>query len=226
MTKTCEEGKVNPLCFHTLSFEEWQEISREQHLVQFSRNEFISRQGSPTASVVFILSGLVRHFIEGETGRAFNISILRSGQFIGLPCIFDQPIFNSSCVALSSVQACHIGIDVIKSLVERNNAFALRLIRRHMEDENHFMETVKRLHNRQMPGKLAQTLLYLNTLSFEEQPVFALLSRQDISDFAGISPINVIKLLKQFEAEALIQLKGKQIHVVNEKALMGIAAKG
>ncbi len=95
-----------------------------------------------------------------------------------------------------------------------------------MEDENHFMETVKRLHNRQMPGKLAQTLLYLNTLSFEEQPVFALLSRQDISDFAGISPINVIKLLKQFEAEALIQLKGKQIHVVNEKALMGIAAKG
>ncbi len=224
--KSCFDGHVNPLCFHTLTKEEWDEIAKDQSMLTYSKGEVIAKQGAMTSYVVFILSGLARQFIQSETVRPFNIRVIQGGEFIGLTAIFGAREFNSSVVALSQTQACLIGIDVLRSLVERNNAFALRLIKRHLQTENEFIEVVSRLHYKQMPGKLAQSLLYLQSINVEKMNIFPLLSRNDLADFAGISPVNVVKLLKQFEMERIITLDKKDIRIIDTAALVRISKRG
>jgi CRP/FNR family transcriptional regulator len=77
-----------------------------------------------------------------------------------------------------------------------------------------------------MPGKLAQTLLYLNQEHFAEKDLFSLLTRNDLADFAAISSINVVKLLHQFEDEGIIKLNGRKITVTDKEALHSIAKNG
>ena len=54
---------------------------------------------------------------------------------------------------------------------------------------------------KQMNGRMADTLLYIDNLKNEKADIFQLLSRKDLADFAGISTESTVKLLKMFEKE-------------------------
>jgi CRP/FNR family transcriptional regulator len=79
---------------------------------------------------------------------------------------------------------------------------------------------------KQMNGRLADTLLYVDGLKSENPDVFQLLSRKDIADFAGISTESAVKLLKSFEKDGLIELNEKDIVLLNHRELGEISKKG
>jgi CRP/FNR family transcriptional regulator len=79
---------------------------------------------------------------------------------------------------------------------------------------------------KQMNGRIAETLLYIDSLKIENHDIFQLLSRKDIADFAGISTESAVKLLKSFEKDGLIELHEKDIVLVNHNELLEISKKG
>ncbi len=78
----------------------------------------------------------------------------------------------------------------------------------------------------QMNGRMADTLLYIDSLKNEKAEIFQLLSRKDLADFAGISTESTVKLLKIFEKEGLIELHEKDIKIVKQDALLEISRWG
>lgn len=222
----CFDKKINPKCFNLLTEDEWNQIGKHQTRMHYKRGEHIARQGSPSAVIIFILEGFVKQFIESDTNRPFNTAILQPGDFIGLSTLFGDTPFITSAMALQPVEACLISSAVLRDVITKNNILALKLIERHLSTERHLIDIVARLNYKQMPGKLAQTLLYLNQGNFSDKDIFGLLSRNDLADFAAISSINVVKLLHQFEDEGLIKLNGKKINILNKEALNAIAKNG
>jgi CRP-like cAMP-binding protein len=79
---------------------------------------------------------------------------------------------------------------------------------------------------KQMNGRMAETLLYIDSFRAENPEIFQLLSRKDIADFAGISTESAIKLLKNFEKDGVIGLNEKDIRLINMNALVEISKKG
>jgi CRP/FNR family transcriptional regulator len=79
---------------------------------------------------------------------------------------------------------------------------------------------------KQMNGRMADTLLYIDSLKNEKPEIFQLLSRKDLADFAGISTESAVKLLKTFEKDGLIKLKEKDIQIINQNELLEISRKG
>jgi CRP-like cAMP-binding protein len=68
--------------------------------------------------------------------------------------------------------------------------------------------------------------LYIDNLKTENREIFQLLSRKDIADFAGISTESAVKLLKSFEKDGLIELKDKDISLLNHVTLQEISRRG
>ena len=77
-----------------------------------------------------------------------------------------------------------------------------------------------------MNGRLAGTLLYLNSLKENQPNIFQLLTRKELADFAGISTESTVKLLKTFEKEGLIRLQEKDIIILDTDSLTGICKRG
>jgi len=88
------------------------------------------------------------------------------------------------------------------------------------------MNITRNILYKQMNGRMADTLLYLDSLKAENENIFRLLSRRDIADFAGISAESAVKLLKNFEEDSLIQLIEKDIIIVNYEKLKEISKRG
>ncbi len=100
------------------------------------------------------------------------------------------------------------------------------MIKRYCEQNANLFDTLRTVMYKQMNGRLADTLLYVDGLKSENPDVFQLLSRKDIADFAGISTESAVKLLKSFEKDGLIELNEKDIVLLNHRELGEISKKG
>jgi len=213
-------------CFQSLSLEEMEIVQESKTQVLFRKGENLTKQGAFASYVLFIINGLVRQTVEGDTTRNLNLSIMQTGDFVGLSVIFDQQTFNYSTHALKDTQVYLITKEALKRIVSNNGAFAHAIIKRYCEQNNLLLGILRNMVYKQMNGRLADTLLYLSSEKLKQENVFSLLTRKDIADFAGISVESTVKLLKTFEKDGLIHLEDKNILIANRQALQEISKRG
>jgi CRP/FNR family transcriptional regulator len=217
---------INALCFQLLSPEETDLVKASKTQILFRKGDSLTKQGAFASYVLFIIKGLAIQYIEGEVNKSFNLRIIKPGEFVGLSSVFTKNTFNYSSVALTDCQVILVEKETISHLVKHNGEFGFNLIRRYCEQNANMTETLRTMLFKQMTGRLAESLLYLETIKTDHPDVFHLLSRKNLADFAGISTESAVKLLKSFEQEAIINLYDKDIFIVDKNRLEKISKNG
>jgi CRP/FNR family transcriptional regulator len=127
---------------------------------------------------------------------------------------------------LTDCQVFLIEKEAIIKVFLQNGKFGFSIVKRYCEQNNNLLATVRNLMYKQMNGRLAETLLYIDEIKKKKPEIFQLLSRKDLGDFSGISTESAVKLLKTFEKDGLISLNEKDISILNQDSLKEIARKG
>jgi CRP/FNR family transcriptional regulator len=213
-------------CFQVLQPDEAELVRSSKTQVLFRKEDNLTKQGAFASYVLFLISGWAKQYIEGDQNRSFNLRIFRPGEFIGLSAVFDKNTFGYSSLALTECQAILIEKEAISTLIRENGEFGFSMMKRYIGQNNDLYQTLHKLMYKQMNGRMAEALLYIDTFRAENPEIFQLLSRKEMADFAGISTESAIKLLKNFEKEGLIKLHEKDIRLVNLQALNEISRKG
>jgi len=213
-------------CFQMLMPEEVVLVRGSKTQVLFRKGDNLTKQGAFSSYVLFIISGLAKQYIEGDNSRNYNLRIIKPGEFVGLSAVFTKNTFNYSSVALTDCQVFLVEKDAIAKVIKQNGLFGFIMITRYCEQNANLFDTLRTVIYKQMNGRIAETLLYVDGFKNENPHIFQLLSRKDIADFAGISTESAVKLLKSFEKDGLIELNEKDIQVVNQNGLLEISKKG
>jgi hypothetical protein len=78
-----------------------------------------------------------------------------------------------------------------------------------------------------MNGRIADTLLYIDSLKISKIPIYFNFFREKIWPILpAVSTESAVKLLKSFEKDGLIELHEKDIVIVNYAELQEISKKG
>lgn len=213
-------------CFQLLSPDEIELVKASKTQVLFRKGENLTKQGAFASYVLFVIEGLSKQHLEGEGSKQMNLRIIRHGEFIGLSAVFGKNTFSYSVVALTDTKVFIIEKSVIAKLAQQNGMFAYSIIRRYCEHTTILYDTLRNLTYKQMNGRLADALLYIDSINDGTVDVFTLLSRRDISDFAGISTESTVKLLKNFEKDGLIKLDERSITIENRDVLIEVSKRG
>lgn len=226
MPEDCTLNDLAAPCFQNLSPEELEVVKDSKTQVIFRKGEIMTKQGAFASSVLFLLSGMAKKYVEGEGGKNLNLRILKSGEFIGLSTAFGKSSYHYSTVALTETATCLIEKDAIANLVKNNGSFAFNIIRRYCDQDGSLYRSITSLMYKQMNGRLADALLYLSGDEFSPDSLFERLNRKDIADFAGLSVESTVKLLKTFEKDGLIRLEDKKILILDKPSLLDISRRG
>lgn len=213
-------------CFQMLSQDEVELVRASKTQVLFRKGDNLTKQGAFASYVLFVINGLAKQYLEGDSTKYFNLRIIRPGEFVGLSAVFTKNRFNYSSVALTDCQVFLVEKDAIEKVIKQNGLFGFNIIKRYCEQNSNMFDTVRNIIYKQMNGRMADTLLYLDALKSDNADIFQLLSRKDIADFADISTESAVKLLKIFEKDGLIKLNEKDIVLLNHEALMEISKRG
>lgn len=213
-------------CFQMLSPDEVDLVRDSKTQVMFRKGDNLTKQGAFASYILFVIKGLAKQYIEGDNNRDFNLHVIQPGEFVGLSTVFTQKTFNYSSVALTDCQAYLVERVTIADVVKKNGMFGFNIIKRYCEQNTNLFETLRNVMYKQMNGRMAETLLYLDRLKSDYHDIFQLLSRKDLADFAGTSTESAVKLLKSFEKDGLIQLNDKDILILNYPGLTELSKKG
>ena len=213
-------------CFQMLSEEEAALIRASKTQVMFRKGENLTKQGTFASYVLFIMSGLVKQYVEGDSTHNYNLQLVQPNEFLGLSAVFGEAIYPYSATALMETQVFLIEKEALSKVVQQNGMFAYTIIKRYCEQNTRFYSVVRNLIYKQMNGHMADALLYLSSENFAGLEVTALLTRKEIADFAGISTESAVKILKSFEKEGIIALADKIVSIIHRDRLEEISKHG
>lgn len=213
-------------CFQLLSREEVELVRNSKTQVLFRKGDTLTKQGAFASYILFLISGVVKQYIEGSDNRSFNLRIVQAGDFIGLSSVFSKNVYTYSTTALTDCQVMLIGKESLSEIIQGNGHFSYHLIQRFFTQNADLHEVLQDQQFKQMHGRLAASLLYINSLKSSLPNIFQLMTRKDLSDFAGISTESTVKLLKSFEKEGLVELQEKDIVLPDLDRLKAIQKRG
>lgn len=222
----CTQCKKRIDAFKVLRDEDLKRIDEKRFEVLFNEGEIIFKQGSPFTHTICILEGLVKVYLESGDRKNFILSLLGPGEMIGSPGMYTDGKHHFSVAAVEDTMTCMVEVEVMEEIIKANNLFAIELLRRaHLRDIRHF-EKFHTLTQKQMPGRVAEVLIYLSTEVYKSNPLRLTISRQEMADLASITKESTIRILKEFKDTGLITLNGNDLTILNQKALKSIAETG
>lgn len=222
----CTTCKRSSACFKHLIESELEFINEHKVQIQYSKGETLIKEGAFATSISIILKGLVKVYLEGSNNRNILVKLLIPGDYVGLSSLFGESVFNFSASALSNTIVCSIDKKSFGGLILRNGAFSTEIIKWYCINYNHMFDKCQSLGMKQLHGRLADSLIYLNREEFQSQNVLSHMSRKDIAEFAGMSLESAVRILSEFNNDGIINLDGKKIEVLNFELLKKISRSG
>ena len=221
----CKECFFRPHCFiqRVKNVEDFYALQKT-HII-YKKRETIIKEGTQVSNILYIIDGLVKVYIEGPD-KNIIIKILKSDNFVGLTALFGDDTYYFSVAALKETRVCVIDCESFKGLVTQCCEFSRELSSWYCKNYNLMLSKCLNLGLRQLNGKLASTLLYLNSSDFKDTEVFSHISRNDLAELSGMSMESVVRILSEFNNENIIEIKGKRIKIKNLKKLKEINRKG
>jgi len=217
---------IHAPCFQSLSAEEMELIKTSKTQVQFRKGDNLTKQGAFASYVLYMAKGLAIQYVEGNNNKSFNLRLIKPGEFVGLSSIFSTNTFNYSSVAINNCHLVLVEKAAILQIIGHNGIFGLGLVRRYTEQNINLFATLRTVLYKQMMGRIAEALLYINSFKTENPEIFTLLSRKNLADFAGITTESVVKMLKTLDKENIVKLNGKDIELLDLTYLEDLSKKG
>ncbi len=222
----CVDCKNSSNCFKKLIPSELEFINQNKTQILYRKGENICKQGAFASYVLYISDGLVKLYMESPNNKNINLKILKTSEFIGLSSIYGDNIYNYSTVALKDSTICLIEKNSFRKLLINNGHFASEIIKWYCENEKQLFTKIQSLGNKQMHGRLADTLIYLCDQNLQEEEIFSYLSRKDIAEFAGLSTESTVRLLTELKNNNILDISGKDIKTLNPEGLKEISKRG
>lgn len=220
------ECDIEAPCFAALGPEEMDLIRESKTQVIFHKGETLIKQGAFASYILFISSGVCKQYVESEGARNLNIRLKGPGEFAGLSAVFTDKKFGYSVSALSETRVFLLETDAISRLIQQNAAFGYRITRRYCQENAHLYANIHNLVYKQLNGRMADVLRYIDAFKSLHPDIFSLLSRKDIAEFAGMSTESAVKILKSFEKDGLIELEEKNVQILNAEKVAELSERG
>lgn len=216
--------KSSLFCF--LNHEELELVEKNRLNVIFKPGETIRKQGTQMTHVISVNSGMAKLYLEGIENRNAILRVVRPTSFIGGPGIYLDQMHHYTVMAMMESSVCFIDLKAFKEIMRRNSRFAEEFMKDFSRNTLNVYNRLIYLTQKQMPGRMADSLLYLFEEIFESDHFPMLLTKQDLADLSAMSRESAVKILRSFEHDGLIRFDEKELRLLDRESLKRVSRIG
>jgi CRP/FNR family transcriptional regulator len=209
-----------------LDHEELNSYSQNIVQVSYDKGESIFRQDTPNTYIVYIRKGLVKVHVSTDGERDFILKLIPAPAFIGLPTVFGDCINQYSATAIEPTEACCINIENFTSLLKQNGRFAYEIIADISKDELCNFQSFVNMVQKQVPGRLAGTLLYFSEHVYHSNDFDLPLNRIELAELIGTSRESATRNLQELKKAGIIDIQRSKIRILKPDRLKVIHEAG
>ena len=187
---------------------------------RYNKGDVLFFEGGTPRGVFYLHSGLIKIIKYGIEGKEQIIEIAKAGDLVGFRAMLSDKTYNVDAEMLE--EAC-IGYiqksDFLKEINtnEKLRNTVIRVLSKELQDRADLLTTMAQKTVRQ---RTALALILLDDI-YKGAPIN--LSRDDLANFVGTATETVIRLLREFKKDAVIETKGRKITIIEKDHLMSIS---
>lgn len=213
-------------CFEKLNNEESKFIDENSVKVKYKKGEIICKQGSYASHIMYIEEGLVKVYLDNGV-NSLVLKMIPDGNLLGLSSINEEhSTFQYSAVSYIDTVVKQINLNAFRELLNKNAEFAKSVIDILSANSIQINGRFFCLTHKQSYGRLADIILCLADRIFKNKEFDLPLSRKDLAELSGMSPETVIRMLKKFKEDKLIEMDGKSFKIIDYNKLKRISETG
>ena len=209
---------------NVLSAEEYADLVAHQSDQRYLKGDVIFREGSVPAGIFLIRSGKVKKYKVDSLAKELIIYVANHGELIGYHAVLSEERYPDSAAAIEDSLISFIPKEDFMSILHRSPAFTQRLLKTLSHEFTVLANTISVIAQRTAHERLAIALIVLREKYKDDKPgeqdIILNISRMDLASMAGIAQENVIRLLKEFKAEGIIETEGRKILIKDIRRLV------
>lgn len=194
--------------------------------IRYLRRQTICKEGEFSSGIKLILEGYVKVILEGPEKKNLIIKILKPGDFVGVSAICGDSIYNFSAMALTDALVCSVNKDLVAELLMAKGRFSFELAKWYCSNNNFMLNKLKTIRFKNLHGRMADCLIYLDNKEFKKDNLYQYLSRRDIAELAGTPMESAVRILSEFSDSKIIRMKGKEVEILDTDMLTRISRGG
>jgi len=220
---TCERKCTT---FRCLSEDELDLMNGHRFQVKFKAGEMIFKQGTGSSHIVSFNSGLAKLYTESPQNKNIIFNIIKPTVLLGCPGAFTDYRHHFSLSAITDSEVCLLETDIFKKILKSNENFHDNFIRNFSEKMIDFFQRFGGIIHKQMPGRIADSLLYLSEEVFQSPSFNMLISRTELAEMSGMTKESACRVLKSFKNEGIIETNKNHIQILKPAVLKKISETG
>ncbi|MES2773589.1 MAG: Crp/Fnr family transcriptional regulator [Bacteroidota bacterium] len=181
------------------------------------KGELLFKEGDPVTGIYFVYEGTVKVHKKWGTEKELILRFAKKGDIVGHRGLGNRNEFPISATAIEPSEICFVDIDFFQSSLKVNPDFLYDLMMFFADELQVSERKMRNLAHMSVKGRVAQALITLQEKFgiTKEGFINIVLSRQDLSSYAGTTYETVFRILNDMVKEKAIRITGKSITVAN-----------
>jgi len=210
--------------FRHLSDEEMMLLNEEIQISFHKRGSSIYHEGNRINGFYCMMEGIAKIYKTGIDGKEQIIRFAKMGEIIGFRSVLSQELACTTAEVIEDAVTCYIPGNELFTIIKQNGNFAIELLKlscRELGEANSYITDIAQKTVRE---RLAEIIVQLyNEFGINNESVLQIsLTREELANIVGTATESVIRLLSEFRQDALIDLNGRKISILNLAGLKRI----
>ncbi|CAL2084932.1 Crp/Fnr family transcriptional regulator [Tenacibaculum dicentrarchi] len=189
------------------------------------KGDVLFEEGEHINGVFCIKNGICKVSKMSDNGRDQIVNLVRKGDLLGERSLINDEASNLKAIAVNDMEICFIPKEEIVRDLEENQKFTMDVLKTMASSLKTADDFIVDMAQKTVKQRLASTLLNLdNKFKNNENGALGIhLSREDIANIIGTATESAIRLLSEFKKKKLIDLKGKEVFILDKQTLKDIS---
>jgi CRP-like cAMP-binding protein len=205
-----------------------EQLGEEKHMRRLRKGEILYREGEPVNHVYCIHEGLIKLVKNPDTESEHIISIQKAAEMPGYKSFLAQDLHSETAIALQDAIVCELPGKQIEQMLKEIPAFSRESMMYLAGLADNYEQQISSLMLKPVKVRVAEALLLLHRayMDLETNPKgIIMLSRKELASYCGTVKETLLRTLKVFKEEGLVETEGTAIEITNLSGLVRVCGE-
>lgn len=193
----------------------------------YKKGQVIFYEGNQSFGMYCVSKGHVKLYKTGLDGKQQILRVAGPGDVLGYRALLANEPYQATAEAIEDVEICSLDKSSFSQVLKKEPSLAMNLIKKLAQELGTAETLATSIAQKSVRERMAELLLSLARTYGEEEgknhKISLALTREELGNMIGVTQETSIRLISDFKEEKLIEVKGREICILDFARLADIA---
>ncbi len=193
----------------------------------YSKGQIVFREGAYPTGIFYIREGKIKKYKVDKEAREQIIYVANTGELIGYHALIAEERYPDSAATLEDSKIVFIPKQDFLEVLGTSKVLPQRLLKTLSHEFGVFANSIALFARRSVRERFAMQLVVMRE-KYKKNFVPGMeveinMSREDLANLVGTARENILRILKDFKEEGILETKGRKIIIKDINKLLSVA---